>query len=50
MNLPARMILNLLICLAIIAFLASCASTVAEAPSCRGVAFSINQPSQQAAR
>jgi hypothetical protein len=51
MNLPARIILNLLICLAIIALLAACASSLDEAPACRGAAFSINAPAQsQAAR
>jgi hypothetical protein len=47
MNLPARVILNLLICLAIIALLAACASSSPdEAPACRGAAFSINAPAQ----
>jgi hypothetical protein len=41
MNMPARVILNLLICLAIIAYLASCAAPE-EALSCRGAAFQIN--------
>jgi hypothetical protein len=51
MNLPARVILNLLICLAIIALLAACASSPDEVPACRGAAFSINAPAQiQAAR
>jgi|1185.fasta_scaffold57407_2 hypothetical protein len=51
MNLPARVILNLLICLAIIALLAACGSSPDEALACRGVAFSINAPAQtQAAR
>jgi hypothetical protein len=46
MNLPARVILNLLICLAIIALLAACTSASDEAPTCRGAAFSINAPAQ----
>jgi hypothetical protein len=46
MNLPARIILNLLICLAIIALLAACASSPDEAPACRGAAFSINASAQ----
>jgi hypothetical protein len=51
MNLPARFILNLLICLAIIALLAACALSPDEASACRGAAFSINAPAQiQAAR
>ena len=51
MNLPARFILNLLIGLAILALLAACASSSAEAPACRGEAFSINPPPKtQAAR
>ena len=49
MNLPARTILNLLICLAIIALLAACASSPDEAPTCRGAAFSINAPAQSQA-
>jgi hypothetical protein len=46
MNRPARIILNLLICLAIIALLAACVSSPDEAPACRGAAFSINAPAQ----
>jgi hypothetical protein len=50
MNWPARFIINLLIFLAIVALLASCA-THDEAPACRGMAFSINAPAQiQAAK
>jgi hypothetical protein len=43
MNLPARIIINLAIFLAILLLLASCA-THDEAPACRGTVFSINAP------
>jgi hypothetical protein len=51
MGFISNLFINFLIGMAIIALLAGCASTgpAAEPPACRGVAFSINQPSPQTA-